>query len=50
MYCFYAAPKGESPIGENAVATWNLKITTELLNIKGTRSTSSNLDFDSSFY
>jgi hypothetical protein len=44
MYCFYAAPKGERPTGENAHATWYLKVTKELLNIKVTRSTSLNLD------
>jgi hypothetical protein len=44
----HAAPKDERPTGENALATWYLKITKELLNIKVTRSTSLNLDVNSS--
>ncbi len=38
MHCFYSAPKGETPIGENATSNWYLTITTELLYVKVTRS------------
>ncbi len=44
MHCFYSAPKGETPIGENATSNWYLKITTELLNVKVTRSNCLNLE------
>jgi len=44
MHCFYSAPKGETPIGDNATSNWFLKITTELLNVKVTRSNCLNLE------
>ncbi len=30
MHCFFSDPKGETPIGDNAISNWYLKITTEL--------------------
>ena len=44
IYCFYAAPKGQKPTGENATSNWFLNLSTELLNVKITRSSSLTLN------
>ncbi len=44
MHCLFSAPKEETPIGDNSSSNWYLKITTELLNVKVTRSNCLNLE------
>ncbi len=41
IYCFYAAPRGEKPLGKNATKEWlkEVSLATDLLNFKKTRNT-----------